>query len=708
MGDKKQLKIKLSIAILISIIVILLICAIIYFTVFYDKNTENNNQTQLGEVQQNSTTDDIAKDNARAEELEAILRDNLPKMDGSTSTIPLEGGILAALFDISQEDAEAGIVHSTTYGSFDNLMEGNCDIIFSTPLSQAQYDTAQANNITLEVVPIVYEGFVFVVNASNPVDTLTQQQLRDIYSGKITNWKEVGGNDAEIVAYQRNETSGSQNYMTAFMGNTKLMEPVTDFIPASMVGLMDAIATYDNAENAIGYSVYAYAADMYGNGNEIKFIKVDGVEPTKATMASKEYPLLNYNYAIYDKSKENSTTVDELVEWILTYKGQIAMANAGYIPIKNVEAEEITVVPYTKKGTGTIKPNDYVLDAICYSVSSWDVIQDNKLVGLQNEELQNTINQFIDNASNALNNKKQQLDNYINLLNSKDSEFPYYGYTKAEEDPIVVEVECINGYLSVQVYLGYVCEAQRGTYYIYDGESAIFDLYTGEKLELSDLYFQNTDFISNINQSIKYYEEHTPELTPERTFKRTFTGVLNNIKMYSLTQIEFTKYNPCFADGEIFDFSNNYQDAINKVIYVARDMQGIWDSSIEVYKNENSFDCTVSYLRKEQDNLIYNIDVINTNNETVDTKINSYIQEYLETNATPEEINNYISENDNYIENGSDMEVTAYVTAYGSKVARIAINIDWSTYDEFYMDLQTGELLNITTYDEFENYLGLD
>ena len=243
----------------------------------------------------------------RTNELANILKGNLPKMDGSTSTIPLEAGIIAKLFDISQENAETGVVHSTTYGSFDNLLQGKCDVIFSTPISEQQRQQAVDAGLELVEKPIVYEGFVFVVNAKNPVDTLSQQQIKDIYSGKITNWKEVGGNDAEIIAYQRNETSGSQNYMNEFMKDSNLMKPKTTFVPASMVGLMDAVANYDNAENAIGYSVYAYAADMYGNGNEIKFIKVDGVEPTKATMASREYPLLNYNYAIYDKAKEATT-----------------------------------------------------------------------------------------------------------------------------------------------------------------------------------------------------------------------------------------------------------------------------------------------------------------------------------------------------------------------------------------------------------------
>lgn len=706
MDEKKQLKIKFSTAIIISLIFIIIICAIVYFAIFWRRDREVISAQLLAEndsIYYEPTEEEIAK----AKELANLLRDNLPKMDGSTSTIPLEGGILASLFDISQEDAESGIVHSTTYGSFDNLMEDKCDIIFSTPLSQAQYDTAKSKNIELEVVPIVYEGFVFVVNASNPVDTLTQQQLKDIYSGKITNWKEVGGNDAEIVAYQRNETSGSQNYMTAFMGDTQLMDPVTDFIPASMVGLMDAIATYDNADNAIGYSVYAYAADMYGNGNEIKFIKVDGVEPTKATMASKEYPLLNYNYAIYNKAKTDSTTVDELTEWILTYDGQVAMSNAGYIPIKNIKIEEATITPYTKKGTGEAKPSDYTLDEIKYIVYPDYILQNDKIIGLKDEDLQNKINEFIDDSTSELSSKKQQLDNYLDLLNSQNSEYEFYGYDfkEDEESPIVTEVECINGYLSVQVYLKYMYNVQDGTPYIYDGYSAIFDLYTGKRLELSDLYFKDTDFISNINQNIKYYENHTPELKPERTFKRTFVAIPDDINMYSLTSIGFTKFNPYFAEGEIFYLDGYYQDGINKIIYKARDMKDIWDSSIEVSKEQNSFSFAGERLEKKQDNITYSIYNIDTNNDTVDSKINSYVQNYLETEATPEKVSRYMAENfDSEID---EFIVDAYGVTHGNKVAEIDIMINMENYDELFFNLETGELLDITS-EEWMKQIGLE
>lgn len=706
MGDKKQIKIKLSTAILVTIIIIGLIGAVIYFSVYYKGNEEGKESISKEKVEEVEETQDnyykpSKEELARAKELESTLRDNLPKMDGSTSTIPLEGGIIAALFDVTQEEAESQVAHSTTYGSFDNLMEGKCDIIFSTPLSNEQFNTAKSKNIELELVPVVYEGFVFVVNASNPVNTLTQQQIKDIYSGKITNWKELGGNDAEIVAYQRNATSGSQNYMTAFMQGSELMEPKTDFIPGSMSGLMDAIATYDNAENAIGYSVYAYAADMYGNGNEIKFIKVDGVEPTKATMASKEYPLLNYNYAIYNKAKKDSTTVDELCEWLLNYNGQVAMTNAGYIPIINIKTEEEEINPYTKNGTGVVRPNDYKMDIARYETYS-SILENNKIVGLKDQNLQNTINKFIEDSIFKLETKEKELDNYLKLLN-KANTYEDRDWNLYENQGLVVKTECINGYLSVQIALQYIYAVQGGTPYIYDGYSAIFDLYTGEKLELSDLYFKDTEFISNLNETIKYFENHTPDMTPARTFKRTFVSIPEDIKMYSLTKIGFTKFNPYFSEGEIFYLDNDYNNSINKVIYMSRDMKDIWDSTIEIYKYPNSFEFAGEKIQKKIDNITYNIYTIDTGNSTVDSKINSYIENYINTDATVNQINEFYNNRWEAIEE-LDFNMIGYT--YGDKIAYVTNEIGFGlTYSDMFFDLGTGELLDIT-YEQFEEQNG--
>ena len=633
----------------------------------------------------------------RTKELANFLKGNLPKMDGSTSTIPLEAGIIAKLFDISQENAEAGVVHSTTYGSFDNLLQGKCDVIFSTPISEQQRQQAVDAGLELVEKPIVYEGFVFVVNAKNPVDTLSQQQIKDIYSGKITNWKEVGGNDAEIIAYQRNKTSGSQNYMNEFMKNSNLMKPKTTFVPASMVGLMDAVANYDNAENAIGYSVYAYAADMYGNGNEIKFIKVDGVEPTKATMASREYPLLNYNYAIYDKAKEATTTVDELTEWILTYDGQVAMVNAGYIPVKNVQITEEKITPYTKLGTGKertkTKADDYYY-TVSIESDQWNnysgIMQDDKLVSLKDKELQEKINSFITESKEKLESKKPECDKYVELLRKQNT----YGYSEAfTSNGVVVNAKCVNGYLSVKVVLQYEYQIQKGENYTYDGYSKVYDLYTGKELELSDLYYKDIDFIKEINKQI---EERIPKdielvMEPIKT-KRTFASVPNDISLYGIDTIDFTKHNPYFAEGVTFDI-DTYLDNLS-IIYEARDMKGIFDDNVKITRSVQLKWTEQELQEKKIDNMVYYISYLNTKNTALNETINSYIDNnYIDNKKTEEFINKYFEEYPNEKEffgsyAGDSKEITVGIEMYGNK------------YLEIYCQLGMGLIYNsITVFD---------
>lgn len=121
------------------------------------------------------------------------LRQNLPVMDGSTSLIPLEAGIRAAIFDIFIEEATKEARHSTTWDAFYHLLNGSVDLIFSVPLSEEQKAIADEQSVGLSMIPAARECFVFVVNADNPVDSLTQQQIKDIYSGKITNCSQVGG-----------------------------------------------------------------------------------------------------------------------------------------------------------------------------------------------------------------------------------------------------------------------------------------------------------------------------------------------------------------------------------------------------------------------------------------------------------------------------------------------------------------------------------
>ena len=102
------------------------------------------------------------------------------------------------------------------------------------------------------------------ITKKNPVNNLSQQQLVDIYTGRITNWKEVGGEEQDIIAYQRKETSGSQSlFLKLLMQGQQPMEAPQELKPTEMDMLIDELARYNNEGNALGYSVFYYASYMY-------------------------------------------------------------------------------------------------------------------------------------------------------------------------------------------------------------------------------------------------------------------------------------------------------------------------------------------------------------------------------------------------------------------------------------------------------------
>lgn len=271
-----------------------------------------------------------------AKEVPALsyTKESYPKVDGSTATIPLSEAIAAKLMGLTAEEAKGFIKHNTTHNAYMNLIKGEADIIFVTPPSADELELAEKAGIELEVVPIVKEAFVFLVNKENPVDTISVAQIQDIYTGKIKNWKELGGEDAPIIAYQRPANSGSQTLMESLvMKGLTIMDAPKALRPAEMGGLIEAIASYDNSENAIGYSVYYFANSMY-NRETIKFVKVDGVEPDNETIKTDKYPYTSAYYAVLRKSEPEGSKARELLAWILSDQGQKTAEAAGYVPLR--------------------------------------------------------------------------------------------------------------------------------------------------------------------------------------------------------------------------------------------------------------------------------------------------------------------------------------------------------------------------------------
>lgn len=499
-----------------------------------------------------------------------FLRENFPRIDGSTSLIPLEAGIRAAIFGKSIEQAEKDVAHTTTWGSFKRLLSGDADIIFSTPISAEQQKMADEAGVKLEQVPVVKEAFVFVVNAKNPVDALSQQQIKDIYSGKITNWKQVGGSDEPIVAYQRNTDSGSQNYMIDFMGETPLMDAPTELRPGSMGGLMDVIAPNDGSLGSIGYSVYAYAADMYGTGDNIKFIKVDGAAPTKETIISGEYPLSSYNYAIFRADEPEKGAVRRLAEWMTSYDGQLAAAKAGYATVEDIgfDYEESTMAKYAAVGTGMKYPGsvpsyEFVPagEAFDWNIYNFREQGSYEPLFIADENLRTEVKKFIAESAAKVTEDYDAMMKFIDVNTEGDGEWKTYsagitypyGNAQIDGEKYAVIATVKNGYLSVAVTMGYTYNVQDGYDRYYRTETAVWEMLSGKRLAPEELFYEGVDIAKALNDYVNA-RSHTASDWREGPieFKTDFTGLTESGWHITADTIYFDNDNPYFLEGYAF------------------------------------------------------------------------------------------------------------------------------------------------------------
>ena len=192
-----------------------------------------------------------------------LTADEFPMTDGSTACIPLIAQIMADTTDMDLETAQSCVSTNTTAWAWRNLSlyggnEGDSTkLIIAYEAPESVKEEMAAEGGPLDQKAIGRDALVFIVNEENPVQSLSQQQLRDIYAGKITNWKDVGGADLPIVAFQRREDSGSQTlFQKLLIQGGELMDAPTELAPTEMGGLVDSIAEYNNTANAIGFSVY--------------------------------------------------------------------------------------------------------------------------------------------------------------------------------------------------------------------------------------------------------------------------------------------------------------------------------------------------------------------------------------------------------------------------------------------------------------------
>lgn len=255
-----------------------------------------------------------------------------PRVDGSTATLPLAVYMRAKITGEPIADCLRKTAFTMTGQSYLELAAGNTDllVVYEAPDEiKLQLEETGAEFIQK---PIGLDALVFLTNEGNPVDSLTQQQIIDIYTGQITNWSAVGGEDKPIVAYQRISNSGSQALMLKLVMKDVPMMPAPESLQPGMMGeLLDDIAAYENTGNALGYSVYYYVRNMYAVPG-IKLLAVDGFAPCAETIAAGQYPYINPFYAVIRADEPEDSPARLLFNWLTGTEGARAVQDAGYVP----------------------------------------------------------------------------------------------------------------------------------------------------------------------------------------------------------------------------------------------------------------------------------------------------------------------------------------------------------------------------------------
>ena len=209
------------------------------------------------------------------------------------------------------------------------LINGTTDLCNSSrPMKPSEREKLKQRYNTLGVeIKVAKDGLSIYENAAGSISELTLEQIKDIYTGKITNWKDLGGPNAKIIVYGRENSSGTYVY---FKDNVL---GGADFTSAmqSMPGTAAVVNAVAKDKNAIGFGGAAYAKG-------IKFIKVKkdanspGYEPTAENVKSGDYPISRFLY-IYTRSKPTGA-IKEYIDWILSSEGQQLVSKVGYFPVK--------------------------------------------------------------------------------------------------------------------------------------------------------------------------------------------------------------------------------------------------------------------------------------------------------------------------------------------------------------------------------------
>lgn len=249
------------------------------------------------------------------------------RIKGSDTVLPVSQQAAEDFMKVHPQ-AHVTVTGGGTGVGISSLMDGTCDIAMaSRGISFGERMKFKKAGKDIREAIIAYDALAVIVNPSNPVSRLTREQLEGIFRGKITNWKEVGGDDAKIVVYSRETSSGTYEFFKESVLEYRNYMAGTLSMPATGA----VIQSVSQTKGAVGYVGLAYLSPR------VKAIAVSYdrgktyVYPTVENASAGLYPIVRPLYYYYDSAREE--VVRPFVDYLLSPAGQTVIRKDGYVPL---------------------------------------------------------------------------------------------------------------------------------------------------------------------------------------------------------------------------------------------------------------------------------------------------------------------------------------------------------------------------------------
>lgn len=252
---------------------------------------------------------------------------NAQRIKGSDTVLPVAQQT-AEQFMKQHPDGRVTVTGGGTGVGISALMDNTTDIAMaSRPIKFSEKMKIKEAGEEVEEVTVAYDALAVVVHPSNPVEQLTRKQLEDIFRGKITNWKQVGGEDQKIVVYSRETSSGTYEFFKESVLKNKNYMAGSLSMPATGA----IIQSVSQTKGAIGYVGLAYVSPRIKTLS-VSYDDAHYAAPSVENATNKSYPIVRPLYYYYNV--KNKDQVDPLLQFILSPQGQDIIKKNGYIPVK--------------------------------------------------------------------------------------------------------------------------------------------------------------------------------------------------------------------------------------------------------------------------------------------------------------------------------------------------------------------------------------